>query len=154
MHHRADLHHAALLADNLAGIVDQATRHLQRELNTYDSLPTTSDATITTSQQTNTAVEHAVLGRQLIDDDLTDISLHVRGVVTMLLSLTAMVHRAIGTRTPAPRCDATGRQGSIEWGDPTCWDIPARGKLCQRCYFRERRWRQAHGLPTRDDAAA
>jgi hypothetical protein len=153
-HHRADLLHAALLAANLADNIDPATRHLRRELDYYDSLPTTTDANISGRQQADTTVEHAVIQRQLIADNLTDIDLHVRGVTTMLLELTRLVHQASGTRTPPPRCEATGRQGAIEWGDPTCWDIPARGKLCQRCYMRERRWRQAHGLPTRDDVAA
>lgn len=63
--------------------------------------------------------------------------------------------KILGRRTfPVERCTATGREGAIEWGRPDCWDSPIRGTLCAACYHRERRWRQEHGLPTREEAAA
>lgn len=33
-----------------------------------------------------------------------------------------------------------GRAGSIEWGDPTCTELPVKDGLCSPCYLRERRW--------------
>jgi hypothetical protein len=57
-----------------------------------------------------------------------------------------------GVRLEKPkRCDAQGRDGAIEWGDPTCTRVPSRGPLCDPCALREWRWRKAHGLTRRAD---
>lgn len=47
-----------------------------------------------------------------------------------------------------------GRQGSIEWGDPTCTELPVRDGLCAACRERERVWRKVHELPGREEPAA
>lgn len=47
-----------------------------------------------------------------------------------------------------------GRQGSIEWGDPTCTELPTKSGLCVACYHRERRWLTERELPTREHPAA
>lgn len=47
-----------------------------------------------------------------------------------------------------------GRQGSIEWGDPTCTELPTKAGLCSKDYQAERRWREAHGLTTDQEPAA
>lgn len=169
-HHRADLEHAVLLGTLLAAQIDPATIHLIEMLATNDGMRTSTaglaPATITPrthddddddiDQAPPTSVEAAVLHRQTIADQLDDITAHVRGILTMYRELSKMVQRAIlthGPTQPAPRCSATGRDGADEWGDPRCWDIPTRSTLCARCYMRERRWRQSHGLPTREAAA-
>jgi hypothetical protein len=48
---------------------------------------------------------------------------------------------------PKPRCDGgTGRTGYLEWGDPTCTNIPEPyRKQCSRCRKAEDRWLVAHG---------
>lgn len=47
-----------------------------------------------------------------------------------------------------------GHAGSIEWGDPTCTELPTKGGLCASCYQRERRWRIDNGKPTTEAPAA
>lgn len=47
-----------------------------------------------------------------------------------------------------------GRDGSIEWGDPTCTELPTKAGLCPKDYQAERRWRVAQGLPTSEEPAA
>jgi hypothetical protein len=67
-------------------------------------------------------------------------------------SIMADMTRLIGTRLAKPkRCTAEGREGSIEWGDPTCGLVPSRGPLCDNCARRESRWRRNHGLTNRPD---
>lgn len=39
-----------------------------------------------------------------------------------------------------------GRQGSADWGDAACTELPVRRGLCASCTERERRWRKAEGL--------
>jgi hypothetical protein len=48
---------------------------------------------------------------------------------------------------PKPRCDGgIGRTGYLEWGDPTCTNIPEPyRKQCSRCRKAEDRWLVAHG---------
>lgn len=56
------------------------------------------------------------------------------------------IHTA-GTQGLPLCCDALhDRDGSIDWGDPTCTEIPARRGLCARCAERERVWRRDNGL--------
>jgi hypothetical protein len=67
-------------------------------------------------------------------------------------SIMADMTRLIGTRLAKPkRCTAEGREGSIEWGDPTCTSLPSRGPLCDRCSKAEYRWRVGRGLNRRAD---
>lgn len=52
-------------------------------------------------------------------------------------------------------CDALhDRDGSIEWGDPTCTEIPTRSGLCAACFERERRWRKANHFEDLAEPAA
>jgi hypothetical protein len=167
-HHRNDLENLALLLTIAAGQIDHMTIHLTRQLNYYDGMRTSTAgiATIVGTPRTikdddldqapPTSVEAAVINRQRILDELEDVTVQIRGMTTMARDLMKMIQRGVATTATkaAPRCTSSGRDGNVEWGDPNCWDMPARGPLCPRCYQRERRWRQAHGLPTRDDTAA
>lgn len=47
-----------------------------------------------------------------------------------------------------------GREGSIEWGDPTCTELDTKAGLCSACYQAERKWRIAHDRPTVGVSAA
>lgn len=42
------------------------------------------------------------------------------------------------------------REGSIEWGNPTCTQLPTKAGLCDACYKAERRWLTARDKPTHD----
>jgi hypothetical protein len=99
-----------------------------------------------------TPTERAAAIGMRIDDDLEC----VRGEIEMIGRLTAGVYgtmnRLIGKRyVPPKRCDAQGRQGSIEWWDADCTLVPSRGPLCEKHSQREYRWRIRNGLPKRTD---
>jgi hypothetical protein len=100
-----------------------------------------------------TGVEQAALIRIDIPDHFGDWLDRLDATVSVLRALTRDVRHVVKDLAPkvrVPRCSASGREGAIEWARPDCWDAPIRGPLCAACYHRERRWRQEHGLPTRD----
>jgi hypothetical protein len=99
-----------------------------------------------------TPVERAAEAGMRIDRELADIEARLRMIAVTVSGLMVDVQRLGGVRLEKPkRCDAQGRDGAIEWGDPTCTRVPSRGPLCDPCSLREWRWRKAHGLPTRSD---
>lgn len=105
-------------------------------------------------------VESAVIGRDTNDDEkprravmmLKGLSDELDAVVKTLRNLHADCDRIIGTKVEVPRCTSTGREGAIDWHDADCWDAPMVGPLCAKHYHKERRWRIAHGKPTREEA--
>lgn len=100
-----------------------------------------------------TAVEDYAIQRANIDNHLADLEAHAAAIATITANALRDCDRIIGVRLidTIPRCDPTGRDGAIEWADPTCTAVPSRGPLCDRCSKREWRWRTAHGLPPRRD---
>ena len=81
-------------------------------------------------------------------EDLRDLIGAIEDHTNALVLLVARIRRvkhAHGVRL----CNENqqGREGSIEWGDPTCSELPTQNGLCYSCYQRERRWRMAHGKP-------
>jgi hypothetical protein len=93
----------------------------------------------------------AELGMKL-DKDLAYFLSRLKVIGRLVSELTVDAQRLGGIRLEKPkRCDAQGRDGAIEWGDPTCTSIPSRGPLCERCSKREYRWRIDHGMPRRAD---
>lgn len=100
-----------------------------------------------------TAVERAAAERMRIEHWLDDIEAQCVVIATVALQALKSGRSLIGERVAleVPRCSAEGREGSIEWADPTCTDAASRGSLCDRCAKREYRWRVEHGLPRRTD---
>lgn len=107
-----------------------------------------------------TTVEKTVIDgshRAGLREDLRDQITAVEDQVTALVRLTRHI---LGEPLPnaegEPLCadKQRGREGVIEWGDPTCTELPIQGGLCFRCYQRERRWRTNVGLPDRAEPAA
>lgn len=148
-----DLAHAHL--NRLARLFPAVRAHLNRELTILDGQPAGTDTPKVTHTAELTPVEAVASQRIHLGNLIDDYSDRLNTTLTVLRQLDKDMTRTLGTRTPAPRCTGgTGRDGNIEWGRPDCWDIPARGPLCIPCYHRERRWRQDHGLPTRDTDAA
>src|SRR5215207_5501226 len=97
-----------------------------------------------------TGIEATVIRLDNINAHRDDLLAQVRGVCTMAHNLNTDLDRILGTRIAnTPRCSAEGRQGAIEWADPTCHNVPTRGPLCDKCSQREYRYRRRHGLPKR-----
>jgi hypothetical protein len=149
---------AAHTLEALAPDVTLALTHLNRERSICDGYPTRGDGTgrgtadASTTEAEALASEHYTAKADLIRQTLDTITRNIE-------LLGRVTQRSIGVRAPiaVPRCrdNQMGRQGAIEWGDPTCENLPDKAGLCSACYQRERRWRQAHGLAPRDieDAA-
>jgi hypothetical protein len=89
--------------------------------------------------------------REDLRDWLTDLQNRINAGVLLIARI-----RKINYAHGAKLCceNQQGRQGSIEWGDPTCTELPVQNGLCPRCYQNERRWRQQHEMPAREEPAA
>jgi hypothetical protein len=166
---RQQLHHASLLASANAARIDHATSHLAHELAILDGYATTAsgadrgargertirvdiydhnDNVVASDLVPVTAVEDVALKRQDLSDQLDDLHLYVRGILTMHHELIDRINRAIGTRTatpPPPECDGRGLEGFDVWGEP-CDRGADKAGLCARHYQRCYRWRRDHGL--------
>lgn len=153
---------AATLLDRLASSYPSALGHLTRELLVLDGMPDhTSGAGITRvagSRAADTAVERVAASRVHFSTELDTLREDAQAVIEMIGALAHMIDRAIGLRAPiaVSRCrdSLPGRDGGMEWGDPTCEEIQAKAGLCSACYQRERRWRIGEGLAERDTVAA
>jgi hypothetical protein len=87
----------------------------------------------------------AGLQRQL-DTSIRSIAMQARRALDVLEQLTAPT-------VPKQLCSCgTGREGVIEWGDPTCRRVPTPTKagMCDECWAAEDAWRAAHELPARE----
>lgn len=146
---------AGLLLANLAERLPAAVAVLRRELDVVDGYPaaTMGDGT-SPGHAELTSVERAADVRWMMSGNLDDLRHTADTVIELVNTLATLTNKALGTRAPAAdvaRCrdNQRGREGVIEWGDATCEDLPAKGKLCSACYHRERRWRIGNGLTER-----
>lgn len=104
-----------------------------------------------TTHTHNSPVETTVLRRQPAHTKIRAREEEIDAVCKILRNLERETRATLGVQHTTPRCNATGRDGAIEWSDPTCTTPPSRGPLCDRCSKREYRWRTEHGLPPRSD---
>lgn len=148
---------AATLLERLASLYPSALGHLARELHILDGLPSiASGAGVirgATDVEALTAVERVADRRIRFSTEIDTLREDAQAVVDMVHALAHMIDRAAGLRAPVEvaRCRDSlhGRDGAMDWGDPTCEEIPAKAGLCSACYQRERRWRIAEGLAER-----
>lgn len=99
------------------------------------------------------AVRIAELGswREDMRDAITDLEQRTDALIR-LVKRVRNINWAHGVKLCAE--GQQGRQGSIEWGDPTCTELPVRSDLCRNCYDRERLWRVKHDVPGNEEPAA
>jgi hypothetical protein len=147
---------AALLAtarivENLAHKLTVARRHLRREIHILDGFGGNNGDTKVSATAELTGVEAAASQREHLRAVLADLEANVRAIAVIAHNSCKECDRISGIRVAVPRCDSQGRDGAIEWGDPTCTSVPTRGPLCDRCSKREYRWRVGHKLPPRAD---
>jgi hypothetical protein len=151
---------ASLLLGNLAARLPVAIATLKRELDIVDGYPaTTLGDGMSRSTADLTSVERAADVRWKMSGNLDDLRDMATTIVELVNTMATMTDRALGTRAPAAdvaRCrDAQpGRDGVLDWGDPTCEELPVKAGTCSACYQRERRWRIGAGLAERDTAPA
>lgn len=141
----------ARIVENLAYKYTAARRHLQREMHVLDGFTGDNGEPKVRATTELTSVEAAAAQLEHLRAVLADLKANVRAVAVIAHNASRDCDRIVGIRVAVPRCDATGRDGAIEWGDPTCHNVPTRGTLCDRCSKREYRWRVAHKLAPRAD---
>jgi hypothetical protein len=104
-----------------------------------------------------TSVERAADLRWTMTGDLDDLRDMAANIIELINTFQRQTDRALGVRAPvATRCkDALhGRDGSLDWGDPTCEELPVKAGLCTACYHREYRWRRSNDLGPRETVEA
>lgn len=150
----------ARLLDNLAAKVPAAIATLRRELDIVDGYASATMQPRVHASAELTSVERAAALRWSMSGDLDDMRDMIVAIADMVATLNRQADRALGLRAPTAadvaRCrDALhGRDGALEWGDPTCEELPVKAQLCGACYQRERRWRIANDLGDRETAPA
>jgi hypothetical protein len=143
---------AAYTLEQLAPDVTAALTNLHRERAICDGYTAGIGSGRGTSDSSTT--EAAALQADRLDTRAQRIRNTIADIERDIHHLSRLTRDSLGLRAPVTiaRCrdNHTGRQGAIEWGDPTCENLPDKAGLCVACYHRERRWRQAHGLPARE----
>jgi hypothetical protein len=148
---------AGLLLASLADRFPEAIASLRRELDVVDGYSSATMQPRVAATAELTSVERAADLRWTMTGDLDDLRDMAANIIELINTFQRQTDRALGVRAPvATRCkDALhGRDGSLDWGDPTCEELPVKAGLCSACYQRERRWRIANNLGPRDTAEA
>ena len=143
------------LLENYARILPTALAHLDRELHIVDGWPaTTMSDGMPRGSAALTAVERGAEARVRLSGTRSTLIDDRDAIIALIASALHVCREAAGMRAPAvvARCkdNQVGRDGVIEWGDPTCEEIPAKAGCCAACYQRERRWRLARALAPRE----
>jgi hypothetical protein len=148
---------AGLLLASLADRYPEAIASLRRELDVVDGYSSATMQPRVAATAELTSVERAADLRWTMTGDLDDLRDMAANIIELINTFQRQTDRALGVRAPvATRCkDALhGRDGSLEWGDPTCEELPVKAGLCSACYQRERRWRLVNDLAERDTVPA
>ena len=148
---------AGLLLASLADRYPEAIASLRRELDVVDGYSSATMQPRVSATAELTSVERAADLRWSMTGDLDDLRDMAANIIELINTFQRQTDRALGVRAPAAtRCkDALhGRDGSLEWGDPTCEELPVKVGLCSACYQRERRWRLVNDLADRDTVPA
>lgn len=142
------------LLENYARTLPTALAHIDRELHIVDGWPasTMSDG-MPRGESPLTAVERHAEARMRLSGTRAQLVCDRDAILSLITSALHVCRDAVGMRAPmiTARCrdNQTGRDGVIEWGDPTCEELPAKAGCCSACYQRERRWRLANALAPR-----
>jgi len=148
---------AGLLLASLADRYPEAIASLRRELDVVDGYSSATMQPRVAATAELTSVERAADLRWTMTGDLDDLRYMAASIIELINTFQRQTDRALGVRAPAAtRCkDALhGRDGSLEWGDPTCEELPVKAGLCTACYHREYRWRRSNDLGPRETVEA
>jgi hypothetical protein len=148
---------AGLLLASLADRYPEAIASLRRELDVVDGYSSATMQPRVAATAELTSVERAADLRWSMTGDLDDLRDMAANIIELINTFQRQTDRALGVRAPvATRCkDALhGRDGSLEWGDPTCEELPVKAGLCTACYHREYRWRRSNDLGPRETVEA
>lgn len=153
------------LLERISHLLPAVNDHIHRELALCDGYPGGSDAPKVRAASELTPVERVAEARLRLTrhrDQLTD---DLATIASIAHNMITRAERTLGIRVPVPRCTGGfGREGHLEWGDPTCGNVPsnpestvagsARREMCDKHRIAEGRWRQANNLPPRNEEAA
>ena len=127
---------AGLLLASLADRYPEAIASLRRELDVVDGYSSATMQPRVAATAELTSVERAADLRWTMTGDLDDLRDMAANIIELINTFQRQTDRALGVRAPvATRCkDALhGRDGSLEWGDPTCEELPVKAGLCSAC---------------------
>lgn len=115
--------------------------HLEHPCAVHDS-----PVTLTTVESAALAARKGAGLQHQLDTSIRSIAVQARRALEVLEQLTAPT-------VPKLLCSCgAGREGVIEWGDPTCRRVPnpTKAGMCDECWAAEETWRGAHELPPRE----
>lgn len=153
----AQLQRYAALVLGLALEASKAQHDIADELSLL-GFPSTSRGGTTTGDDDGPVARDAVRIHELtawredLRDWINDLGPRIDVGVHIIKQIRRLPPAAMGAKLCAE--NQQGRQGSIEWGDATCTELPTKNGLCVACYHRERRWRVERDLPTSEAPAA
>jgi len=162
LHHLArDLQAAALRGEHLAPALDNALEHISAQLRYCDGFAKSGDDVRVSTSLAQSPTERAAAMRYALSTHREDIRDVVNELHALLKHLDAQVRQCYGLLGPVeqtvvavvPLCSQglAGKDGNLEWGDPTCMMPAVKGALCGNHYMRWYRWRVEHGKPVDRD---
>lgn len=101
-----------------------------------------------------TSVESAVEARLRVERWIADVEAQCKLIASTAKEALDSGRRLAGTRLATPdkprecRDGQTGKDGTIEWGDPLCVEPSEKSGLCSKHYMAWYRWRRATGVDT------
>lgn len=149
-------------AAKLLGIAPDITRaieHIREELSAI-GYPSNGGGPKVSGGEPGNAVEMQAVKAARYSAQREDLRDQITACEDHVSALVRLVKHILGETMPNADGEALcadkqrGRDGVIDWGDPTCTELPTQGGLCFRCYQAERRWRSRTGLPDRAEPAA
>jgi hypothetical protein len=99
---------------------------------------------------TLTPTEHTANLRAHLHNELADIDQTLTTLTLLANELLARARRATPPPPPNKRLckdGLIGKDGSIEWGNPTCHDLADKAGLCTAHYTAWYRWRKTRNIP-------
>lgn len=148
----------AALVLGLAPEVTKALRDVDDELSLLGFPSSGGGSTPGTGDDDGPVARDAVRITELTAwrEDLRDWIGDLEGRISFGMHIIRQIRRLPPAAMGAKLCaeNQQGRQGSIEWGDATCTELPTKKGLCAGCYHRERRWRTDNDIPTDEHPAA
>jgi hypothetical protein len=117
-----------------------------------DGLPHGSSTSTTPERQMQAVIDIDTQIDQIRDDITTIASLTSSALNVCRDAQRHRVPRQATPQDPHTYCrdNQVKRDGTIEWGNTTCLNLPDKAGLCHACYMREWRWRKANMLAPRD----
>jgi len=156
-----DLAAVELRAHHLIPALNNALEYVREQITYCDGFASQpEDVRVSTSRSTSPTERAAAMRYALTchREDVRDVVTELHKIMTRLdvkvrksYSLNGPAEPTTAITVALCRDGLAGKDGSLEWGDPTCMMPAVKGGCCQAHYKRWYRWRIAHGKPVDRD---